>query len=240
MSANLAEIVVAIGATGSGKSTWIKSLLPSADRPRLIAFDPLGEYSRALGIPQTSDWTIAARVCMALAQDPKREIRLAYVPPLWDHKKRRAQFGRLCRLVHAAGNMALIVEEAHLVCEPGQGNEQNWTTLVATARHRKVSVFVSAQRPAMLDKTTIDNLTALRVFKIASAPSRKYLAEILGTKPEVIGAIQKLEFIEYNSNTGELTPGKLQFSDATSPRIPGARGPGGRGGARLAREKPSA
>jgi hypothetical protein len=230
-----ARLVVHIGATGSGKSAKMHEELV-ADAPQsLFAWDIKGEWAKKLGIPLVTDWEIAARVLEAMKRGQK--LRVAFVPPLTNEVDRERMFRRLC--AHFVGdqakgippirNAALLVEEASLVLKPGGGNEALWLALVnIQARENSVSLYVIAQRPTFIDKSSLANVTKLRVFKLGYAPDMKTLAATLRVSEEAVSAIKadrgqgwaRLEFIERDTDAGRTEPGILVLGRPPSAKKP--------------------
>jgi hypothetical protein len=137
-------------------------------------------------------------------------------------------FRRLCahylgdeaRRVPPIKNAALLVEEASRVLKPGGGNERLWLALVnIKARENNVSLYVIAQRPTFLDKSSLANVTKLRAFKLGYAPDMKTLGACLRVPEEAVAAIRaekgpgwaRLEYIERDTDAGRTAPGVLTF-----------------------------
>lgn len=226
MSSNVARIVVHVGATGSGKSAKMHEELRADAPASLFAWDIKGEWAKKLGIPLVTDWEVAARVLEAMKRG--RRLRVAFMPPLLDEDARASMFRRLCghylgdeaRGVPPIKNAALLVEEASLVLVPGGGNEKLWLALVnIKARENNVSLYVIAQRPTFLDKSSLANVTKLRAFKLGYAPDMRTLASCLRVSEEVVAAIKaergpgwaRLEYIERDTDAGRTAPGVLVF-----------------------------
>jgi hypothetical protein len=231
-----ANILLAIGATGSGKTTWLLRELHAARHARLFVFDPKRDYADALGLPIVRDWPTAAR-CLKALHDPRRALAVAFRYPILDERLRREQFARVCELAMQGGGMGLVIEEAALLVEPGTGNAAMWKGLVTLgARDRQISLYVATQRPALIDKTTLANCTRLRVFKLGYPEDQKVCAQALGVPVARVAALGKLEYLERNTDTGEITQGRLEFpaapassrsSSSRRSRTAKARAPGG-------------
>lgn len=225
-----ARIVVHIGATGSGKSAAMELELKSEPLPeRFFAWDIKGEWSKKLGIPILTDWEMAARCLEAMKRGAR--LRVAFMPPLLDEAARGRMFTRLCahfvgdpgKGVPPIANAGLLVEEASLVLKPGGGNEKLWLTLVnIQAREHGIALFVVAQRPTFIDKSSLANVTKLRVFKLGYGPDMDTLADVLRVPGEAVAAIRKLEYIERDTEAGEVRPGRLPFAPPPSSSAPAA------------------
>jgi len=202
-----ARIVGAFGATGSGKSTFIKRLLPA--RPQgvpLMAFDPKREY---------------AYVCKAYTDEPAFYAALndgatacALWPVLGDPELRVRQFNRFCMaalsVARAKGGVCIVADELHLVTEPGNA-PRGWRELIETGRALGVSIMAASIRPAAIDKSFWTNCTYVRACRLNYGADQKTLADCLNVPAADIAALSGLQYIERDLLTGETNRGELKF-----------------------------
>lgn len=201
MSANKAAIMAVLGASGSGKSTFIKREIskPAAKR-RLLIWDPMKEYGAAGGIV-----TGLGDLLAALKAD-----RFALVfQPAADAKVRVSQFDLFCRAALAAGRLVLVVEELRFVTTPSRA-PLGWAQVCLTGRHADLTVYGASQRPASIDKDFLGNCTRIRSGRLAYPADEKAVADAARIDRADIPTAP-LEWIEKDLTTGKITRGKLKF-----------------------------
>ena len=194
---NKAAIMAVLGASGSGKSTFVKKEI-SRGHPRLLIWDPMREYEgQALG--QLAD------ILSGLKQ-PK--FRLVFRPS-GDPKVRVTQFDLLCRAALAAGNLTFVVEELRFVTTPSRA-PLGWAQVCLTGRHKGLKVYGLSQRPASIDKDFLGNCTRIRTGRLAYPEDVKAVAK-MGISAPAIDALQPLEWIELDMTTKKTSRGTLKF-----------------------------
>lgn len=140
-----AEVLCVTGARGSGKTTWAKSYLSRI--PRVVAWDPLGEFAELLGERVHLD---------RLAAHPHKDsavLRLSVDPGPWgvEEGDLEERFGLFCRTVEGIGNLCAVVEEVSLVASPNRVPPP-FARLAAIGRHSGVSLVVIGQRFAQFPR----------------------------------------------------------------------------------------
>lgn len=202
MSANQARIMAVLGASGSGKSTFIKREIakPAAAR-RLLIWDPMKEYG-AHG---------AAISTAAELLDGLKGKRFALVfQPSTDPKARVRQFDFLCRAALAAGNLTLVVEELRFVTTPSRA-PLGWAQVCLTGRHKGLTVYGASQRPASIDKDFLGNCSRVRTGRLTYPEDVKAVASAARIPLAEIDVLKPLEWIEKDLATGKTTRGKITF-----------------------------
>ena len=199
MSANKAAIMAVLGASGSGKSTFIKREIGKARR--LLIWDPMHEY----GEHGESVDSLAALV-EALRAD---RFRLVF-RPVADAKARARQFDLFCRLALAAGRLTLVVEELRFVTTPSRA-PMGWAQVCLTGRHAGLTVYGASQRPASIDKDFLGNCTRIRTGRLVYPADQKAVSEAAQLPIDDIKALQPLEWIEVDTGTHGIKRGKLTF-----------------------------
>lgn len=137
------EVVGFFGATGTGKTQAARSVMASRGYRRICILDPMADYD-------TND---VEAVCES--RDEVREyldgfeegenFSFCYRPPAEDPEPEAAGF--LARIAYAAGDCALVLDEAHISCNYHDCSPH---VLIVTrrGRHKRVSVLLISQRPA--------------------------------------------------------------------------------------------
>ena len=197
--ANQAVIVAVMGASGSGKSTYIKQQIRRGKPTRLIIFDPMGEYGE-IAQPVNS--------LHQLAKAAKgQKFRLAFKP---DAGKAEAQFNLLCKIAYAAGECWLVVDELAIVTKPGSA-PPGWADCSMRGRHKGLTVIGASQRPASIDKHFFGNATQIRTGRLNFAADIKVLANVLHVDQVEISQLKPLEYIERQMQTGQIGRGKIKI-----------------------------
>lgn len=195
---NKAFIVAVLGASGSGKSTFVKRAI-ARGHPRLLIWDPLAEYGGA--IRET------ASDLLALLKLPK--FRCVFRPSA-DPAVRARQFDLVCRAALAAGRMTLVVEELRFVTTPCRA-PLGWAQVCLTGRHKGLKVFGLSQRPASIDKDFLGNCTAIRTGRLAYPEDVKAVSKAMGGHAAEIQALKPLHWLEKDMTTGRMSSGVLTF-----------------------------
>lgn len=194
---NKAHIMAVLGASGSGKSTFVKREI-SKGHPRLLIWDPLSEY----------DGAHTSKVHELLDALRKPKFRAVFRPS-GDDKIRLAQFDLICRAALAAGNLTFVVEELRFVTTPSRA-PLGWAKVCLTGRHKGLRVYGLSQRPASIDKDFLGNCTRVRSGRLAYAADVKAVAAAIGNADQ-LAKLQPLEWIEKDMTTGKISRGVIKF-----------------------------
>lgn len=187
-----------MGASGSGKSLYIKGELRRLKPRRLVVWDPLGEY-REFGTP-------AATLGEILAAAKGAGFRLIFRPAA-DPDQARKQFDVLCRIVFAAGDCTLVAEELAFVTSPSYA-PAGWSECTLKGRHRALRIYGASQRPASIDKHFFGNATEIRTGRLNFARDVKTLADVLQVPALQVQSLQPLQWIARDMATGRIYTGK--------------------------------
>lgn len=196
---NEAVIVAVLGASGSGKSTYIKQQIRKGKPKRLIVFDPMGEYGD-LATPVSTLQAVAAAA-------KKKAFAMAFRP---DAGKAVAQFDLLCRIAYTAGDCWLVVDELAMVTKPGSA-PPSWADCSMRGRHQGLTVIGASQRPASIDKHFFGNATIVRTGRLNFAADIKTIANVLHVDPGEISQLKPLEFIQREMKTGQISTGFVKI-----------------------------
>lgn len=204
MSANQASIIAVMGASGSGKSTFIKRTLRKPKPARLMVWDPMREYAE---FGQVFD-SMGGLVDM-LGKIGRGKFSVVFQPAA-NEKARARQFDVFCGVAMALGNLTFVAEELKFVTRPGYAPIR-WSAVTMTGRHKGLRVIGASQRPASIDKDFLGNCTTIRTGRLAYPEDIKALSKAMQVPEAQIGALKPLEWIEKNMATGKITTGKLTF-----------------------------
>jgi hypothetical protein len=211
---NTVSIGAILGASGSGKSSLMKLELLAARPPRLLIWDPKGEYGGfAPAVPGTrsapsSLEDLVRKVCGAGASE---KFALSF-RPLLSRKAMREQFNVFCLAAERARNCFVLVDELADVTEPGWAPE-GWERLTRQGRHAGVTIRGASQRPAEIDKSFLGNASRIAVFRMNAESDVTLLAKILGKDPREVRGLVPLEWFERNMLTGDVTEKKKLTTD---------------------------
>lgn len=198
-----ADILIAIGATGSGKSTRIKADMDRAGHARLLVIDTMREYA---GIPA---FTRIDKLAEAM-QAPAWRLRFF---PSDDPKIAKVQFDLICQLCMRAGRCALLAEElSNFVRANGGG--PGWTAVMTRGRHAELTLYGTSQRPALIDKTSMSQATRLYCGNLEFPEDVAVMAKMLSTatevvRPEEIQGLGPWDYIEKHRETKVIHRGNL-------------------------------
>lgn len=205
MSANVAQIVAAIGASGSGKSAWIKQQLTRGKPGRLLIWDPQAEYG-----PFGETFTDRSRLLEAVAAAGARGRLQAIYQPGNNLSDYPGRFDWLCRLAYAWERCSLVVDELGDVTRAGWSPD-GWSLVTRKGRHKGLTIIGAAQRPAIIDKTFFGLATLIHCGRLNYAADVKTMADVLHVPGEDITALKPLEWIERNMQTGDTRRGTLSI-----------------------------
>lgn len=176
-----AHVVYIVGATDTGKTTWLLSQLRGSRR--LVVWDVKGEFSRkGLARPVYSLHDLLAVLKAA------RSGWFAYQP------RDMSDFNLFCRIAYAWGHCDLVAEELADVSSPGRAPLW-WGVVIRRGRERALRVWATSQRPAEADKTIYGNRTSLHVHQLMRLKDRREIAAELGVQPAQVDAVRQFEWI---------------------------------------------
>ena len=205
MSKNTASNIAVFGASGSGKSTFIKRAIAKAKPARLLIWDPMQEYAEFGQVTQS----LGELVAQIAAGGKRGKFSLVYQPSS-DEKTRAKQFDVFCGLAMAAGQLVLVVEELKFVTKPSW-SPVRWAQVTMTGRHRCLRVIGASQRPASIDKDFLGNCTTIHTGRLAYPEDVRAVAKAMGVDEAGIAALKPLEWIEKNMQTGQTSRGVITF-----------------------------
>jgi len=202
MSSNEARIWAVIGASGSGKSAFVKSVLlkPAAARARLVVWDYMREYD-GLTTAQVED-------IPALVEAVRGKRFAVAFRPSFDGKLRARQFEHFCRVGYALGACTVVVEELAFVTMPSFAPPA-WSMVTCTGRHKGLTVIGCSQRPAQIDKNFLGNCSTVHCGRLNDVNDVRVMARCVGAAESDLRALAPLEWIERDMATGETRRGRV-------------------------------
>jgi hypothetical protein len=172
---NKAKIHAVIGASGTGKSSYIKKEL-LRDYEQLIVWSPLED---------TDDYaTFCGGVVVRKITDLVAEVKggaaaIVYWPAAGSDKELKTQFDLFCRVVFECRGAHVLVEELSQVTMPSWAPPA-WKKLSTAGRHRGLTLIGVSQRPANIDKDFLGNCTEVRCYRVNYDADAKVMADSLG------------------------------------------------------------
>ena len=206
-NAQRAQFCGVFGATGTGKSTYLRALLAKR-RKRLLVWSPKEKKDNYAGLVGGQLVRTAAEVHAALTRAGHGPFCLVFHPSL-NRKRDEAQFDAVCRMLLAAENCTLLVEELHTVTLATWAPE-GWKNVTLMGRASGLEVIATSQRPAQVDKSFFSSLTTCRSGRLLFEEDAKVLARSLLVPAPDLMALPDFHFVERIMDGGEPSRGKLR------------------------------
>lgn len=182
---NKPRIEAYIGASGSGKGVSINRRLADLKPPRLLVWDPRGEYGKLAPAYDSLPHLVGA-----FKHAKKGPVRARYVPG--DGVKLADAFGFVCSLAFTAGNLVFLAEELSDVTTASHAPAA-WRRVITQGRHQGLHIIGAAQRPALIDKTFLGNATYVRCFTLRYDDDRRAMAKALDVPQAQVNALDTSE-----------------------------------------------
>lgn len=209
MSASNAGRVAVVGASGSGKSSYVKKLLKAS--PRVVILDVMDEYKAEGFKPCTS---------IAQLQDEMRKsfnkFRLAYVPPSGNEAQALNRLSHLCLAAQKpfkgerkGSQLTMVIEEMN-TCFPVHGGEAKapaFAEVCSRGRHSYIHVIGVSQGLAEISTRFRRNLTECVILRQQGGNDIAAAANATGATKAQITALRNLQYLV--SKQGEISHGKL-------------------------------
>ena len=175
---NKASIIAVIGASGTGKSSYIKGELLKK-YSRLLVWSPLEQtdnYASFCG------GVVVSKITDLIAQIKAGTKAIVYFPKGSD-KEVKVQFDRFCRCVWEVEGAHVLVEELSRVTMASWAPPP-WKNLSTAGRHRGLTLIGTSQRPANIDKDFLGNCTEIRCYRVNYDTDAKVMADALGLQTD--------------------------------------------------------
>lgn len=178
---NKAKIHAVIGASGTGKSSYIKGeLLRSYDR--LLIWSPLEKTDKYAAF--CKGVVIMGKISEFVAHLKAGTRAIVYVPTGKDSDVNR-QFDLFCRCVWEIEGAHVLVEELSRVTRASYAPPA-WKNLSTAGRHQGLTIIGASQRPADIDKNFLGNCTEIRCYRLNYDVDAKVMADSLGLEDEYV------------------------------------------------------
>lgn len=216
-SQNIARIIGVIGASGSGKSRWLKDGLRRMKPSRLLVWDPQDEYVQFGRV--VTDMRELIEILAALG--PEDGFRIVYQPGD-DMSTYKWKFDLFCEIAYQIERLCLLVEEVADVTSASWAPPY-WSRLSRKGRHRAMTMFAVTQRPAVIDKTFLGNCTLIHCCRLNDKNDIAVMANILGVPADDVRNLKAddeadvFEFIERQMKTGQTGFGTLGSRGSNRP-----------------------
>jgi hypothetical protein len=171
---NKADIIAVIGASGTGKSSYIKGELLKKYR-RLLIWSPLEKtdnYAEFCG-----GVVVTGKISELVAQVKGKTKAIIYVPTGNDAAVKK-QFDLFCRIVWELEGCTVLVEELSRVTMASWA-PQAWKNLSTAGRHQGLTIIGTSQRPSTIDKDFLGNCTEIRCYRMNYDNDAKVMADSL-------------------------------------------------------------
>lgn len=203
---NTAKVIGIMGATGCGKSYFLRKTMARPARKRTLIWSPKERIDNYAGMyPGSKVCTTAAHVLAALKAAKSGPVHLVFKPTL-DRKKDSALFGAVCKMAMAAGNITVVAEEVHTVTMPSWAPD-GWSELIMMGRGYGVEVFALSQRPASIDKDFFSNMSMLHVGRMNFDDDVKTCAKALRVPVSDVQNLSGHQWIERDILSGTTRKG---------------------------------
>jgi hypothetical protein len=171
---NKADIIAVIGASGTGKSSYIKGELLRKYK-RLLIWSPLektDQYAAFCG------GTVTSKITELIALVKAGTKAIVFVPTGNDAAVKK-QFDLFCRVVWEIEGAHVLIEELSRVTMPSWAPPA-WKNLSTAGRHQGLTIIGTSQRPANIDKDFLGNCTEVRCYRVNYDTDAKVMADSLG------------------------------------------------------------
>lgn len=202
-TANSADIIGVVGASGMGKGIFVKGYLRKLPRTRpIVVWSPLeqtDDYAAVIGGVVVRSIT----ALVAAIQSKKRRIVLV---PAGDPKAVKVVFDRFCRIVWELTGWCVVVEELSRVTSPSWAPPA-WKNLSTAGRHRGLTIIGTSQRPAQVDKDFFGNCTEIRCYAVGYKADAVAMADTMFLDYREVLKLPKFHYIHRDKATGTNAPG---------------------------------
>jgi len=171
---NKADIIAVIGASGTGKSSYIKGELLKRYK-RLLIWSPLEKTDRYADF--CGGVVVEGRISELVAQVKAGTREIVFVPKGSDVEI-KTQFDRFCRVVWELEGATVLVEELSRVTM-ASWSPPAWKNLSTAGRHQGLTIIGTSQRPATIDKDFLGNCTEVRCYRVNYDNDAKVMADTL-------------------------------------------------------------
>lgn len=157
---NKADIHAVMGASGTGKSSYIKGNLLKKFR-RLLVWSPLEETDK---YAEFCGGVVTGKISELVRLVKGKDKAIVFVPVGNDREVKKL-FDLFCRIAWEMTNCTVLVEELSHVTMPSWAPPA-WKKLSTGGRHKGLTIIGVSQRPANIDKDFLGNCTEIRCYRM--------------------------------------------------------------------------
>lgn len=203
------SLYVAVGASRSGKTAWVKQQLKKYGAVLVWDVEEMYKGRRA----RTQKQLIALVEKLANGEN----FTACYTGPLtdFDYWSKCAFYLAKARQNNPAG-LAVVAEELADVTTPGKAPEA-WGVLVRRGLKRGVDIYAITQRPSESDKTIMGNASVIHCCGLQRANDRKYMAQEMDVPVAELQSLirdsqnSRVEYLHKDMRTSETVRDFLKF-----------------------------
>ena len=202
---NAAKIIGIMGASGCGKTHYLRAQLAKKKRRRTLIWSPKEAVDNyASFYPNSVVVRSAGEVINIMREAGKsKEFHIVFRPRL-NRKIDAAQFNVVCKAAMVSEPLTFIAEELHTVTLPSWSPD-GWGELTMMGRGYGHEVFGLSQRPASVDKDFFGNLSLLHVGRMAFDDDAKAVAKALRVPAAQVMDLSGFGWIEPDMLNGKVT-----------------------------------
>lgn len=200
-----ADINAVIGASGSGKTTYVMREIKRRKPKRLIVWDTKGEFAREnYGQPVE---TLAEVLAIMKKAGSGGGFKICY-KPRGSSSQLKKQFDLLCSMAFAAKNLLFVAEELAEVTTASHA-PAGWRKITTQGRTEGLIIFGLSQSPAQIDKDFFGNCSMVRTGRLNFESHIKAMANCMSVTRDDIANLAIGEYIQRDMANGSVTKGKL-------------------------------
>lgn len=182
------EVVLVLGKTGSGKTTWARKFIET--KQRVIILDAgFGDY------PAQETETLDALMDQVEARDKNGSgfFRLSYTPRL-------AEPPIIIDLARVVRKCWLVLEEADRLDDPRQCAE--YDEAISRGRHYELSLLAISLYPFKLPADLRRQATRIICYRMHEPRDIDYLYDIIGDDVSKLPNLEPFHFLDWQSGVG--------------------------------------
>lgn len=198
-----ARIEGVFGASGSGKTTYVRNCIEKEKPRRILVWDRMGEFSRRGIVRPVYKLGDLIRACSGPA------FAVGFIPPEEASEARlKKDFSVFCSIAMALGECWVIAEELTDVTTASHAS-QGWRRVCVQGRHKGLTVFGLSQSPAWVDKKFFGNCTRIQTGRLVEVNHAKAMSNTLGVPWQQIKGLPDFAYIAISMKTGQMTEGTV-------------------------------
>ena len=173
--------------------------------PRVLAWDPEDQWSHERGFKRITNRKDFLKAAHHAGPGKFAFVAGGDLKPEFDFWAACVQYaGRY------VGPLSAIAEELADVTTPSKA-PGNWGILLRRGLKRGITIYAISQRWAEADKTAMGNASEFVIFRQATGDDARYLSRKTRVSEDEINRLKPLDFVRYDSGTGQIERGKLTF-----------------------------